>query len=862
MFDDGKEKSFSKLNLISDFLKEQDVEKKFKIYKSVLLNKDETVPKDGILNKKSVEANVKFVGDILRETLRLRQAVEFINSVEIYKATLSVLNVGLKLNSIYEDLKKKRGIMDFTDLITTVKKLFSKDNISSWILYKLDGGISHVLIDEAQDTSPNQWDIVDKLTLEFFTDGNTEKNMKSIFSVGDRKQSIFSFQGANIKLFEQYKNRFKNRIENDKYPFYDLSLNKSFRSCKNILNVVDGVIKNVNGILLPNEKIEHINNREDSDGLVEVLPLIKNIEDKSVNCFKPPVENIKVFNSDIEMANVLAKKIRYLLDNEYISDGTKNGKKYIRKIEPKDIMILVRKRKFSDNVIKALLEKNIPLAGRDKLPLNDNIAVEDLISLLKFVLFNYDDLSLAEVLKSPIYNLTDDDLFDLCYNRKDKTLFESICGAEKYKDVALDLKNLISISKTALPFEFFDYVLKVQNKRKNFISHLGIEVVDILDGFLSQCLLYDNSKLGKSLSDFYEWFSLNDIEIKRNMEQVNNTVRIMTVHSSKGLEAPIVFLYNANTALNTPNKRIVWSDDFPVYKIPKFKNISKVFADIDEVDNLANQEEYYRLLYVAMTRARDRLYVLGSENGKKSNTKTWYSCIKESILLNPNHRIENDNAMNFSDDIFNEDKAIFLGNKEDGIISNSENKIIKNSESLPKFFDEKVPSIDKVKIKINPVSPLEKNSEKNTSLSRGIVIHKLLEYISKAQNQNVEKFIDAYISEIKISDADFIKNNILELYNNPKYNFIFSNNSLSETEIIVKEGNNSKILRVDKVVFDNDENKIWIIDYKTDKLTDIVPDTYKKQLFEYKKALTKIYPDKKIHTAILWINDLKFTEVI
>ncbi len=859
--DDGK-KSLLKLDLISDFLKEQDVEKKFEIYKSILLNKDGTVPKDGILNKKSIEADIKFVDDILHETLRLRQAIEFINSVEIYKATVSVLNVGLKLNSIYEDLKKKRGMMDFTDLITTVKNLFSKDNISSWILYKLDGGISHVLIDEAQDTSPIQWDIVDKLTSEFFTDGSTEKNMKSIFSVGDRKQSIFSFQGANIKLFEQYKNRFKNRIENDKYPFYDLSLNKSFRSCKNILNVVDGVIKNINGILLPNEKIEHINKREDSEGLVEVLPLIKNIDDKSVNCFKPPVENIKVFNSDIEMANVLAKKIRYLLDNEYISDGMKNGKKYIRKIEPKDIMILVRKRKFSDNIIKALLEKNIPLAGRDKLSLNDSIAVEDLISLLKFVLFNYDDLSLAEVLKSPMYNLTDDDLFNLCYNRKDKTLFENICSIEKYKDIADDLKTLISISKTSLPFEFFDYVLKVQNKRKNFISRLGIEVVDILDGFLSQCLLYDNSKLGKSLSDFYEWFSLNDIEIKRNMEQVNNTVRIMTVHSSKGLEAPIVFLYNANTTLNPPNKRIVWSDDFPIYKVSEFKNISKVFADMDEVDNIANQEEYYRLLYVAMTRARDRLYVLGSENARKSNIKTWYSCIKESVLLNPNHRVENDDVIIFSNDIFEENKALVLGSKEEGDILNSENKIIKMSDTLPKFFDERVTDIKNSEIKIEPKSPLESYNE-NKSLSRGVVIHKLLEYMSKIQSQdNIENFVDVYISEMKIDDADFVKNNILELYNNPKYNFIFSNNSSSETEIIIKDGNKSNILRVDKIVFNNEKNEIWIIDYKTDKLTDNVPDSYKKQLFEYKKSLTKIYPNKKIHTAILWINNLKFIEVI
>ena len=861
--DDGK-KSIARLNLIGSFLAENDTEKKFDIYKHIFLNSDDSIPANGILNKKSIMADMKFPDNVSRETIRIREAVEFINSVEIFKTTSSVLDIGLTLNDIYEKLKKKRGVMDFTDLITTVKKLFARDSISSWILYKLDGGISHVLIDEAQDTSPIQWEIVDKLTSEFFTTGSDKKNVKSLFSVGDRKQSIFSFQGANIKLFEKYKNYFKERIEFENYPFYDLPLNRSFRSCENILNTVDDVIKNSSGVLLPNEDITHIPNRKDSSGLVEVLPLVKRIEDKTSKCFKPPVENINVFNTEVEMANVLATKIRYLLDNEYISDPKKDSddtKKFIRKIEPKDIMILVKKRNLADSITKALLAKNIPLAGRDKLSLSDNIAVEDLISLLKFVLFNYDDLSLAEVLKSPLYNLTDDDLFDLCFNRKDETLFSRLSESEKYKDITNDLKYLIDFSKTALPFEFFDYVLKVQNKRKNFISRLGVEVVDVLNGFLSQCLSYDNLKLGKSLSDFYEWFSLNDVEIKRNMEQVNNTVRIMTVHSSKGLEAPVVFLYNANEVLSSSRDRILWSEDFPMYKTSNFKTSGKIFSDMLDTENTANQEEFYRLLYVAMTRARDRLYVIGSENNSK-NARTWYSCIKESLLSNPKHRIEKNTNINFAPDVFTDDDFVILGENDTGEISKTETVISKNFETLPEFFNEKVDDIPPYNIDIVPTSPLSQNDENNTenALSRGTIIHKLLEYISKFNGDDIEKFIDFYLSKTKIEDKDFIKNNILKLYNNSEYNFIFKNKNLSETEIITSENNISKILRVDKIVFNNDE--IWIIDYKTDKQTESVPSAYKKQLDKYKTAIAKIYPDKKIHTAILWINDLKLSEII
>ncbi len=857
--DNGK-KSLARLNLISTFLQEKNISKKFDVYKKIFLNSDDSIPKDCILNKKSINEDIKFVDNVSRETIRIRNAVEFINSIEIYNATSSVLDIGLTLNTIYEGLKKKRGVMDFTDLITTVKNLFDKDNISSWILYKLDGGISHVLIDEAQDTSPIQWEIVDKLTEEFFTSGSDKKNVKSLFSVGDRKQSIFSFQGANIKLFEKYKNHFKERIEFENYPFFDLPLNRSFRSCKNILNTVDDVIKNSNGVLLPNEDITHIPNRKDSFGLVEVLPLVKSIEDETKKCFKPPIENINVFNTDIEMANVLATKIKYLLDNEYISDSKNDEPKRVRKIEPKDIMILVRKRNLVDNITRALLAKNIPLAGRDKLSLSDNIAIEDLISLLKFVLFNYDDLSLAEVLKSPLYNLTDDDLFDLCFNRKDETLYSMLCKSEKYKDISDDLKYLIDFSKTALPFEFFDYILKVQNKRKNFISRLGIEVIDILNGFLSQCLSYDNLKLGKSLSDFYEWFSLNEVEVKRNMEQVNNTVRIMTVHSSKGLEAPVVFIYNANAVLSSSRDRIIWNEDFPMYKTSNFKNSGKVFSDMIENNNNANQEEFYRLLYVAMTRARDRLYVIGSEN-KSKDAKTWYSCIKESLLSNPETKINNDTKTNFTHDVFVNDEFVVLGENETGDISNITKSSVEIPLNLPEFFDKKeddIPSFSKNIDAKSPLSQYDKNE--NSSLSRGTIIHKLLEHISKFNGEDVEKFIDFYLSKTQIEDKNLIKNNILELYNNPEYNFIFNSNNLSETEIITSENGTSQILRVDKVVFDNDD--IWIIDYKTDKQTDTVPSSYRKQLEKYKDAITKIYPNKKIHIAILWINDLKFSEII
>lgn len=858
--------NLSKLNSFTALSTDDERVANFDIYKSIFLTKDNKVKSQrSIITKKCLTAHPNILDYIMMEGERIRSAVEFVNLSKVFITTSAVIDIGLKLNSIYENLKSKQGVMDFTDLITTVRKLFSRPNICEWILYKLDGGISHVLIDEAQDTSPIQWEIVDTLTNEFFTTGRTEKELKSFFSVGDRKQSIFSFQGANIRLFEQYKKVFADKIEYGKYPFYNLPLNRSFRSCKNILNTVDTVNKQILGVLIDNEKIEHIPNRKDSDGYVELLPLIKNIDDTTKDCFKPPVENVVAFNSSVEMASILAKKIRHILDNEFIFAGKKDDKTFIRRIEPQDIMILVRKRKFAGDITNALISAGIPISGQDKISLSDNIVVQDLISLLKFVLFNYDDLSLAEVLKSPLYNLNDDDLFTLCYDRGGRTLFEQLSQNERYKNVYDDLTDLVEFSSTALPFEFFDYVLKVKDKRRNFISRFGSEIDDILNGFLAQCLSYDNLKLGKSLSDFYEWFSLSNVELKRNMEQVNNCVRIMTVHSSKGLEAPIVFLYNANAPLAGPHKNIVWYNDFPVYKITSFQNINDVCENIYTENKRADLEEFYRLLYVAMTRAKDRLYVIGAENKKSSSDISWYSCIESALKENPNTKQVYDSVLDgFSSSFTDNNKSLVLGcvNEEGEPLSTSDISLSIKGE-LPKFLETPVENnLPKYNVEIDTSSPFASDDDDEAkALSRGTIIHKLLEYLSRYRGDDVHAFISNYLNKFDLPDAEKIRENVLELYNNPQYNFIFDDNSLSETEIITFDNGISKILRVDKVVFI--ENDIWIIDYKTDKNTpDTIPSMYKKQLLKYRDAMSKVYPDKKIHTAILWVNTLKLQEFI
>lgn len=843
----------------------------FDAYKTLFLGDKDTINGNIFKGEKFKDKHPK----IYNEAIRIFNANAILKLYDFYKYNCAIITIAFEINKIYQELKNKAGVVEFDDLIIKVENLL-KGN-SPWVLYKLDGEISHILIDEAQDTSPLQWSIVNELTSEFFTEGMTEEKLKTFFCVGDGKQSIFSFQGTDINLFKENKNIFQNKIgiNNLKLP----ELNKSFRSCKNILKTVDLTIPNTDGVAEKNQIVEHIAHRQDF-GFVEIFPLVKKI---SKNQKEENISPYKIMDSKNEkniLAKLLARKIKNLIDNEYITEEN-NKIKYKRKIEPKDILILVRKRIDADNLSKYLNEYNIPISGKDKISLYDNIAIEDLISLLKFVLFPYDDLSLAETLKSPIFNLTDDDLFELCYDRGEKTLFERIKENEKYKNVYSELDEFLNLSKTAMPLEFFDFVLNTKNKLPNFISRLGSETKDIISAFLSQCLSYDNIKIGKSLSDFYEWFSLNTTEIKNEISPFDNYVRIMTVHGSKGLEAPVVFLYNVNSK-SDEKETIKWiklSTDknenilLPLHKFNNdLTNFSLLLKAHKNLLSKFSKEEEDRLLYVAMTRAKDRLYIMGINDKKedkkndKEDNNTWYKSIKNALenymnkTENEIFKITDKAVIDCGIENFQDEYSICFGTSEvDGEIKKHEEKNNKKITILPNFLNQAIKKKDILKEEKKGISPLE-NIEENTSFSRGKIIHKLLEHITKYNVENIENFVSKYLSN-KIEDANLITDNICKLYNDSKYNFIFHGNNLTETEIAISENNITKILRVDNLVFDNEN--IWIIDYKTDLLPpEKASPNYIKQLNDYKNAISQIYPNKKIRSGILWITNIKFEEII
>ena len=797
---------------------------------------------DGAVRKGFIPAEVKksapsLVDGLEAEAERIRAAVAFVRCAFVYRMTVAVANVGLSLMRAYARLKDERGMMDFSDLIEATRRLFERPDISGWILYKMDGGVSHVLIDEAQDTSGAQWSIVGILTEQFFTTARSKDDVKSVFSVGDRKQSIFSFQGADIALVEKYRELFRRRVEDGGFEFRDLPMNRSFRSAGNILRVVDRVIgegARAGGVLARGETLEHVPHRSDIEGYVELVPLAKAYAGEEFY-FKPPVEVVEARNPKVDLSGMVAEKIRRI-----VNEG----------VRPRDIMVLVQKRSSAKYLLARLAGLGVPTSGQDKMRLARSIVAEDLMSLLKFAVSPYDDLSLCEALKSPLFGLSDDDLFELCFGRAG-TVFDAMSKNPEYESTYEILCGLVELGRIKTPFLFFDHVLKVLGGRERFLARFGRAADDILNEFMGRCLFYDRSRMGKSLVDFLRWFESSDMEVKRDMEASGDVVRVMTVHGAKGLEAPVVFLFDANLADAPLRDRILWSDGLPFFKSSDFKSIDGNFRRMYEAQKAAGLGEFYRLLYVAMTRARDRLYVCGWEAKKGEREQSWYGCVREALESFPDARRVPDELLRAKGAEFFDPEVLALGRVEPRATPAPREE--KKPPPVPQFFYEKVsPGKGRFAGPTAGTSPLAPPDDGSKAASRGVMIHELLEKLAGLAPGNYARTAHAYPAELVETAAAILQN--------PEFGFIFENKSYSEVELAYVEDGESKAARIDRLVFAPDA--IWIIDYKSDaKAPAVPPENYVRQLGLYKSLVAKIYPGEKIRAAILWTAAPKLVEI-
>ncbi|MEP1229489.1 MAG: double-strand break repair helicase AddA, partial [Litorimonas sp.] len=617
-----------------------DAELAFEAYCNIFLTK-ESVLRSRFGTKKLSEDVLE---DLTIEAQRIMATIELMRGAEVLELTQAVYIISLRYRQLYQEAKHAARGLDYNDQILFVRDLLSNLAVADWVRYKLDGGIEHILVDEAQDTSPDQWAIIDALAAPFFQPSPDDARItpRTLFAVGDEKQSIYSFQGA---VPEMFLDKIRQYLPAD--GMGEVRMRMSFRSTQQVLDVVDHVLNeggalqdmfDVNSFPPSSDIIRHPAWRADA-GAVELWPIVLRPEkqDDREAWDTRPVDALGESNQREILAKEIAGQIRGWIDDAkpvFIRDKNHPDGGELRPIHAGHILILVRRRgSFFEAIIRQLKKHDIAVAGADRLTLQDSLIVKDMLALTRFVLLPRDDLSLAEVLKSPFFGLNDEQLFDVAVDREG-SLWASLQSREP--KIATALEDLIELSRTRMPYEFYAEFLdrkdaQGQSFRKRIYGRLSLEAQDALEAFLA-CALEHHLNNVPSLQRFLQSFESNDVQIKREMDGAAQEVRVMTAHGAKGLEAPIVILPDTT---QTPTNRaaLMRVDAGFAYKASKAKIPAVLKAYADMLENKQLQEQL-RLLYVAMTRAESRLIICGFDNGQsKTGLKkgSWYDRISQSF---------------------------------------------------------------------------------------------------------------------------------------------------------------------------------------------------------------------------------------
>lgn len=785
------------------------------------------------------EIRKKLSPDQAPQAERIFRFVRSLSALEVAQRTVATLILFQEILEGYQDRKIRRCVLDYDDLIIQTQKLLSQPGVASWVLYKLDGGIDHLLVDEAQDTNAAQWEIIQSLTAEFFT---SDKPYRTIFAVGDAKQSIYSFQGANPKEFLRVKNHFAQLSQKVGQDWREVQLDLSYRSTTAILEIVDEVFandQNRRGVSFDEAQIVHQAFRENHPGLVELWPLIEpeGEEEETIKGeWHLPLERMERFSPQSRVAHYLAEEIEKWITSQRILPSTN------KPIQPRDILILVRKRTIlGQEIVRALKQRNIPVAGADRLILTDHIAVMDLLALAQFVLLPEDDLTLACVLRSPLIGMSEDDLFSIAHDRS-STLWASLSLKAKenpaFEEAHMWLKACLRQADLTLVYEFYSWVLTQGEGRQRFLSRLGHEAEDALEEFLTQSLNYDQDH-PSSLQGFLHFMNQQSQEIKRDAsDTVHNQVRMMTVHGSKGLQAPIVVLPDAAESGTGKWDPLLWTDNLLLLRPtqPQDTEATKYFKGKGAE---AEAEEKRRLLYVALTRAQDYLYVGGWTSGKDLSSDCWYRIIEEALEVKSG-------AYRFSQ-----------GNHEQAP-SFAEDKSHQEIPSLPVWAYMQPAEAGQEKSNLK-----KKKTRSNAAVERGILIHRFFEYLPQLPEGRRYEAACQMVKKEGLTQSEW-EGDIeatLKMLNDVTFKEIFGPGALAEVPVSGLIDGLPFQGRIDRLLVTPDQ--ITIVDYKTDRNPPLgsVPDAYVEQLESYAVALRSIYPNHKIRKVLLWTTGPKIQEI-
>jgi len=800
------------------------------------------------------------------EAARVFKTRDQLRALKALGQTTAVYNIAVLAVSKYRIIKNQRRVMDFDDQIYMARNLLMNAEAREWVRYKLDNGVDHILVDEAQDTSRTQWDIVDALSDEFFQTGADTKT-RTVFAVGDEKQSIYGFQGAEPELFlGKIQHLTKKQLDTP-----DVKMSMSFRSTQQILALVDQIYYEDKGILetfdeasfpSASDKGHHDAHRDDG-GIIEFWPASQKPENGELEIsWKPvPVDKLDARSSREKLAAKIATQIKTWLDtDEPIFDRKAQA---TRPMRPSDILVLVQKRTaFFDAVIRNLKSAGVPVAGADRLKLTESIAVQDMLSLAKFVLLPADDLSLAEVLKSPLFGWDDEQLFDIAYGRK-SSLWAALPDGLERKTLA----RIKAMASKFAPYEFFARTLALVPEEggnsllQKIYGRLGLEAADVLDVFLARALAHQR-RGAPSLQRFIADVEASESTIKREMDAGQNEVRVMTVHGAKGLEAPVVILPDTTQAVSVSRETFFKAGAGFVLRVPK-NEAPEALQALEDAKKAAAERESMRLLYVALTRAESRLLICGFEsNGSVADT-SWHRRVQ--IALEGMAGIENVETP-FGDGLrFGRPTEPAEEQKQTSeaktVLPNWARSTAAPPPPSVQFLSpsQLIKPEDADKFDQSVRSPLTKTDD-TLRFARGNLIHKLLEILPQIPKDKREDAALAYLQKQDLDDvaAKALTAEVFAIIDNPDFALVFAPGSQAEVSLAGGAAELPDNIRlsgqIDRLCVTDDT--VWIVDYKSNrpppKTEADVAQLYIRQMAAYRALARELYPDKTVRTALLW----------
>ncbi|MBR0755851.1 double-strand break repair helicase AddA [Bradyrhizobium jicamae] len=847
---------------------------------------DERSPRASVITNNFIKQNAIAGRRIEAEIDRLAPLIAKRRAVTTRDRTEALIHIATAAAAHYRREKIERGLLDYDDLID--KTLAMLDRVSSgWVHYKLDRGVDHVLIDEAQDTSPRQWDIVAHIISEFTSGaGARDALVRTVFAVGDEKQSIFSFQGAEPREFDLRRSDLKRKFEGAGLKFDPVSFNYSFRSGPAILHSVDQVFREpeiFRSIHADTVHPLHHALEDAGPSLIELWDLAVADDRLDIEGWRAPFDGVSVTSPEVKLAKRIQAEIKRLVES-----GTMTGSEGARRpLRYGDMLILVRRRGNAfDAVIQALKHANIPVAGADRLKLTEHIAIIDLMNLADALLLPQDDLALAVALKSPLFGLTDDDLYDLAWNRKGS--LRDALGARAAADLrfATVLKRLEQCERRFLvetPFAFYAWLLGGDGGRAHILRRLGHEANDALDEFLELALSYER-KAPASLQGFVAWLRAADTEVKRDMEISRDEVRVMTVHGAKGLESSVVFLVDTTTSpSDTQRLRLInlpqgnagpHAPGVVVWAGKKAEDPPNV-ADARKAMLGDTEDEYRRLLYVAMTRAADRLVVGGCLPGNMNTVRksSWYDLITRGLANSELQMEELETPAG---------KVTRYSRPEDVATTGAATTAAAPAVELPTWLRTMASPERAAGNMLRPSDPADDAGHKVPSgetlalraraLQRGTLVHRLLQSLPDVAAERRRDAALGYLARNadgwNEDDRTALAEQVLSLIADPRFAAVFAPGSKAEVSIVgrLERPGQPKALvsgQIDRLVVTPSE--VLIVDFKTNHAPPAAaaeaPPGYVRQLALYRAVLSRLYPQTPVRAALLWTETLEMMEI-